>query len=78
MALGEETAAKTHTAQLVILSQLGLPQLGSPVLAASFKDADSVLSVAALPCPVPCSCFIRWRQANEERDTIVSVAAGPL
>lgn len=35
-----------------------------------------MLSVAALPCPVPCSCFLRWKQANEERDTVVSVAAG--
>lgn len=48
-------------------SQFRLLQLGSPVLAASFKDADTVLPVAALPCPVPRSCFIRWKQAMKRR-----------
>lgn len=41
--LAEETAVKTHTARLVIHSQFRLLQLGNPVLAASPKDADTVL-----------------------------------
>lgn len=61
-----------HSTALHSQSEFRLLQLGHPVLtvAASSKDA-AVLSVAALPCPVPCSCFLRWKQANEERDTVM-------